>query len=110
MKINVLVVDDDKLANDFFVETLSRDGYKVDTAYSGEEALEKLQERPFDIMLSDIKMKGMDGIELLENANGLQSGLISIMVTAFGTVENAVKAMKLGAHDFLLKPVTPEAL
>ncbi len=110
MKINILVVDDDKLANDFFRETLTRAGYKVDTAFSGEEAIEKIDNMPYDIMVTDIRMKAMDGIELLEKAISVQSDLISIMVTAYGTVENAVKAMKLGAHDFLLKPVTPEAL
>ncbi|MFH2036998.1 MAG: sigma-54 dependent transcriptional regulator [Candidatus Zixiibacteriota bacterium] len=110
MKINILVVDDDQLANDFFNEVLVREGYKVETAFSGEEALEKINDMPFDIMISDIRMKGMDGIKLLERAVKIQPQLITIMVTAYGTVDNAVKSMKLGAHDFLLKPVTPEAL
>jgi DNA-binding NtrC family response regulator len=110
MKINVLTVDDEKIANEFFVETLSRAGYIVEPAYSAEEALEKLKDRPFDIIVSDIRMKGMDGIELLEEARKLQPDVVVILVTAYGTVEIAVRAMKLGAYDFLLKPVSPDAL
>ncbi|UCD95211.1 MAG: sigma-54-dependent Fis family transcriptional regulator [Candidatus Zixiibacteriota bacterium] len=110
MKINILTVDDEKIANDFFVETLSRAGYIVEPAYSAEEALEKLKDRPFDIVVSDIRMKGMDGIELLEEARKLQPDVVFIVVTAYGTVEIAVRAMKLGAYDFLLKPVSPDAL
>jgi two-component system response regulator AtoC len=110
MKINILTVDDEKIANDFFVETLTRAGHHVVPAYSAEEAIEKLKDRQFDVVVSDIRMKGMDGIELLEEARKLQSDLVVIMVTAYGTVEIAVKAMKLGAYDFLLKPVSPDAL
>lgn len=110
MKINVLVVDDDKLANDFFTETLRRAGYNVESAFSSEEAIDKINDKLFDILVTDIRMKGMDGIELLEKAKQIQSEMVVIMVTAYGTVENAVRAMKLGAYDFLLKPVSPEAL
>jgi len=110
MKINILVVDDENLANDFFCETLTRAGYNVDSAFSGEEALGLINDKPFDILVTDFKMKGIDGITLLREALKIQPDLIAIMVTAYGTIESAVKAMKFGAYDFLLKPVSPEAL
>ncbi len=110
MKINILVVDDENLANDFFCETLTRAGYNVDSAFSGEEALGLINDKPFDILVTDFKMKGIDGITLLREALKIQPDLIAIMVTAYGTIESAVKAMKIGAYDFLLKPVSPEAL
>ena len=110
MKINVLVVDDDKLANEFFTATLKRVGYNVESVYSAEDAIEAMNDKPFEIMVSDIRMKGMDGIALLAQAKKLQPQIIVIMITAFGTVENAVKAMKLGAYDYLLKPASPDAL
>nr|MBN2276255.1 sigma-54-dependent Fis family transcriptional regulator [candidate division Zixibacteria bacterium] len=110
MKINVLAVDDDKLANEFFTETLKRAGYEVTSAFSAEEALQEIENKPFDIVVSDIRMKNMDGIELLQKARQLQPEMVVILVTAYGTVENAVRAMKLGAYDFLLKPVSPDAL
>jgi len=110
MKINILAVDDDKLANEFFTETLKRAGYNVESAFSAEEAVDILGERQFEIMVTDIRMKNMDGIELLQKAREIQPELVTIMVTAYGTVENAVRAMKLGAYDFLLKPVSPDAM
>jgi two-component system response regulator AtoC len=110
MKLNVLVVDDDQIVNEFIAETLGRVGYQVDASYSGEEGLEKIKDKPYDILISDIKMKGMDGIALLQKSLEVQPELTAIMITAYGTVENAVKAMKLGAYDYLLKPISPDAL
>jgi len=110
MKLNILVVDDDKLVNDFITETLTRSGHTVGSALSAEEALERIAERPYDLMVSDIKMKGMDGIALLAEARKTCPEMMAIMITAYGTVENAVKAMKMGAYDYLLKPVSPDNL
>ncbi|UCD17937.1 MAG: sigma-54-dependent Fis family transcriptional regulator [Candidatus Zixiibacteriota bacterium] len=110
MKLNILVVDDDRLVNDFLTETLTRGGHTVDSALSAEEALLRIQETPYDLMISDIKMKGMDGISLLQRAKKYVPELVAIMITAYGTVENAVKAMKLGAYDYLLKPVSPDSI
>ncbi|MEW6413041.1 MAG: sigma-54 dependent transcriptional regulator [Candidatus Zixiibacteriota bacterium] len=110
MKYSVLVVDDDKLVNDFLVETLRRSGYDCKPVYSGEEALTVLKERGFDIVLADLKMKEMDGISLLKHAKQLYPEIVYIIMTAYGTVETAVKAIKLGAYDFLLKPVLPETI
>ncbi len=110
MKFSVLVVDDDKLVNDFVVESLNRAGYNCQTVMSGEEAIIELEEAPFDVILLDLKMKGMDGIETLKQIKKLRPDTQVIMMTAFGTVETAVRAMKFGAADFLLKPVSPETL
>ncbi len=110
MKYSVLVVDDDELVNEFLVETLQRSGYSVQTALSGEVGLEKFKADHFDIVLSDLKMPGMNGIELLEQIKRINNSVTFVLMTAFGTVETAVKAIKNGAHDFLLKPVLPETL
>lgn len=110
MKMNILVVDDDKLANEFFTVTLKRAGYNVDAVYSGEDAFDAVSAGTYDIVVTDLKMKGMDGIELLKSVRKIQPETVVILVTAYGTVENAVRAMKIGAYDFLLKPVTPDAL
>ncbi len=110
MKINILVVDDEKLANDFFVEVLTRAGYEVESVFSAEDALVRLNNKSYDLMLSDIRMKNMDGIQLLQKARQLHPEMIVIMITAYGTIENAVKAMRLGAYDYLLKPASPDAL
>ncbi|UCG61950.1 MAG: sigma-54-dependent Fis family transcriptional regulator [Candidatus Zixiibacteriota bacterium] len=110
MNYTVLVVDDDKLVNEFLVETLQRCGYDCCAVYSGEEALTLLKKRQFDIILADLKMKEIDGITLLKHARELYPDVVYIIMTAYGTVETAVKAIKLGAYDFLLKPVLPETI
>ncbi len=110
MKFSVLVVDDDKLVNDFIHETLTRAGYECIPVFSGEEALEKIKNQSFDIVLTDLKMREMDGIALLEHCRRLSPDTRVVMMTAYGTVETAVKAIKLGAVDFLLKPVSPDTL
>jgi len=110
MKYSVLVVDDDSLVNELAFETLNRSGYDCRTAHSAEEALAVLNEREADIILSDLRMPGMDGIELLKQIKKLTPDTVVIMITGFGTIETAVRAIKLGAHDFLIKPVVPETL
>jgi len=110
MKHSVLVVDDDSLVNELAYETLHRAGYDCRTAHSAEEALAELNDREADIVLSDLKMPGMDGIELLKQVKKTTPDTIVIMITAFGTIETAVRAIKLGADDFLIKPIVPETL
>jgi len=107
MKFSVLIVDDDKYVNDAVTETVARAGYEAVPAYSGEEALVKLKTQAFDIVLTDLKMHEMDGLAVLEHARRLQPDITVVIMTAYGTVEKAVNAMKMGAYDFLLKPVTP---
>mgnify|MGYP006277909973 CR=1 FL=1 len=110
MKHTVLVVDDDALVNEFLTETLERAGYECYTAASGEEAIERFTERPTDIVLTDLKMPGISGIEVIEKIKSASPETVVVMMTAYGTIETAVKAIKLGAYDFLLKPVLPEPL
>ena len=110
MKYSVLVVDDDTLVSEVLVETITRAGYECLAAHSGEEAIAKFNDRSFDIVLSDLKMQEMDGLALLENIRKLSPETLVVMITAYGTVENAVKAIKKGAYDFLLKPIMPETV
>jgi DNA-binding NtrC family response regulator len=110
MKYTVLVVDDDTLVNEFLTETLERAGYECRAATSGEEAMELFVEKPVDIVLTDLKMPGISGIEVIEQVKNIRPETVVVMMTAYGTIETAVKAIKLGAYDFLLKPVLPEPL
>lgn len=85
-------------------------GYIVKTAVNGEDALQQLEEQSFDLMLLDLKMPGMDGVEVLAQANERHPDVKIIMVTAHGTVDNAVEAMKIGAMDFIQKPFAPQEI
>ncbi len=85
-------------------------GYVVDTASSGFEALDKLEKYPFQLLLVDIKMPKMDGIELLEKVKTEYPDTIVVIITAYGSIESAVKAMRIGASDYLLKPFKPDQL
>ena len=105
----ILIVDDDKATRDGLQLALDRD-YEIILAESGDKALSVLAQNKIDIMLCDIRMPGMDGLTLLQKALAKQSGLISILLTAYGSVETAVEAMKLGAYDFLTKPLNLDYL
>jgi signal transduction histidine kinase len=84
--------------------------FEIESAASGEEALERLHDESFDLMLLDYKMEGMNGLEVLERLRGDPRDMLVIMVTAFATIETAVKATKIGAFDFITKPFTPAEL
>ncbi|MFC1453342.1 sigma-54-dependent transcriptional regulator [Verrucomicrobiota bacterium] len=106
----ILVVDDDKNTRDGLSRALRRD-YEILLAESGEKGLELLHGRgDVDILLSDVRMPGMDGITLVQRALAWQPGLICILLTAYGNLETSVEAMKKGAHDFLMKPVNLDHL
>ena len=110
MRYSVLVVDDDKYVNEYVTETVTRAGFDVQAAFSGEEAVKKFEHRSFDIVLTDLKMHEMDGMALLEHIKQLSPDTVVVIMTAYGTVEKAVSAIKKGAYDFLLKPVTPDTV
>lgn len=110
MKYTVLIVEDDTLVNDFLVEAVQRAGYDCKAVFSGEEAVVEFAQRSYDIVLTDLKMKAMDGLTLIGKLKKQNPSTVIVMMTAYGTVETAVKAIKLGAYDFLLKPVLPETL
>jgi DNA-binding NtrC family response regulator len=106
----VLVVDDDSLMKDFLHEALGRSNYFVDLASTGEEALEKIKDKDYDIILSDIRMPSMSGMELLKATKEYLPDTKVVMMTAYGTVENAVEAMKLGAFDYVMKPFSADEI
>lgn len=110
MAFTILIVDDEKNIRFTLEQCLSGEDTETALAENGEEALRLLSERPFDLTLLDIKMPGITGMETLERIReaGLRTDVI--MMTAYGTVENAVEAMKLGALDFISKPFTPEEI
>jgi len=110
MKAKVLVVDDEKTARKSLVEILRLEGYQVTSAETGEEALRHLNEETFDLMLLDIRMPGMDGLEVLRQANGIAPDCKVILLTAHGSLETAIEALRQGAHDYLLKPAAPDEI
>lgn len=101
----VLVVDDEATTRLSLAELLRLEGYDVSIAASGEEALEVIARNPpFDLMVLDIKMPGMDGLQLTEAVQQRSPDTVIILLTAFGTLETAIQALRRGAHDYLLKP------
>ncbi len=104
----ILVVDDERDICRALEFLLSREGYKVVTAYSGQDALKKIEAEEFDLVITDLKMEGISGMEVLERAVVLRPNLIVVIMTAFGTVESAVEAMKKGARDYIVKPFINE--
>ncbi|MFH2050665.1 MAG: sigma-54 dependent transcriptional regulator [bacterium] len=110
MKYSVLVVDDDPLVNEMMMETIKRLNYDVKSVFSGEEANAVLNEKTYDIVLTDLKMDEISGIDLLRKIKQNNSETVVVLMTAFGTIEHAVKAIKFGAYDFLIKPVIPDTI
>lgn len=103
-KNRILVVDDETSMRELLAIMLRREGYHVDEASDGGIALEKLQEAEFDLVISDIQMPRVNGIELLRNIREQSIDVVVMMITAFSTTEQAVEAMKLGAYDYITKP------
>jgi two-component system, NtrC family, response regulator len=106
----ILIVDDEKNYPLILSAILEEEGYETLTANSGREALEKLSNSDVDLVLTDMKMPSMDGIELLEKIKTIDSELPVIMMTAYGTVEKAVEAMQKGAYNYILKPFDNDSL
>jgi len=101
----ILVVDDEATTRVSLAEVLRLDGYEVVTAANGEDALETVSSQPvFDLVILDLKMPGMDGLQLTEAVQKLSPATVIILLTAFGTLETAIQAIRRGAHDYLLKP------
>jgi len=109
-KLRIMVVDDEKIVRESLYHWFKREGHSAETAASGLEALEKLERAPFDVLFVDIKMPKMDGLEVLRRVKEGYPDTIVIIITAYGSVESAVEAMKFGAHDYLLKPFKPDQL
>ena len=110
MPQTILVVDDEPLNLDLLEQELSDLGYAVDKASGGRAALEQLAQKPIELVLLDYQMPGMNGIEVLNEIKKKDPALPVIIITAYGTIERAVEAIKSGADDFITKPFDPDHL
>jgi two-component system NtrC family response regulator len=108
--VRILLADDDQSVRRVFQFKLEKQGHDVTTATDGTDALERLKEARFEVMVSDIRMPGIDGIELLERARDVQPDLKIVLITAHGTVDQAVEAVKRGAFDYITKPFDDDKL
>ena len=106
----ILIVDDELIMRESLAGWLERDGHLVQTSPSGEDALEKLKETRFDILLVDIKMEGMSGLDVLRHMKESDPDVAVVMITAYGSIPTAIEAMKNGAYDYMLKPFDPNEL
>ena len=106
----ILVVDDDQGMRDYLEIMLSREGYDVDTAPGGKEALTLCRKRKFDLVITDLKMSGMNGVDLLKSLKEVSPESMTILITGYASGETAVAAMKEGAYDYLEKNFEPDDL
>ena len=106
----ILVIDDDKAILQACRSILEDAGYEVEVASDGREGLERLRQKLYDLALVDLKMPGMSGIEVLQEATAIHSELVTIIFTAYGTIESAVEATKKGAFNYITKPFTSKQL
>jgi DNA-binding NtrC family response regulator len=109
-RTRILIVDDEEIVRESLSAWLEKDGYTLATAQDGETALERVRNERWSILLVDLKMPGIDGLQVLEQARKLQPDAAAVIMTAYATVDSAVEAMKLGAYDYLVKPFDPEEL
>jgi response regulator RpfG family c-di-GMP phosphodiesterase len=107
-RARILVVDDERVIREILSEFLSLEGFSVHTVEDGEKALTELRLRPYDLVITDLKMPRVSGLQLLERVEAERLGALTVLMTGFGTVETAIEAMKKGAYDYLLKPFKVE--
>jgi DNA-binding NtrC family response regulator len=103
-KARILVVDDEEGMCEFLLYLLEGEGYEVDVAHSGDQALAKVEETAFDLILADIKMPGIDGLEMLRHIREADEETVVIVMTGYSSLESAIKAIKYDASDYLTKP------
>ncbi len=106
----ILVIDDDEAMRDSCRQVLAKDGYRAETAMDGAEGLEKAQELKPDVVLVDLKMPGMSGMDVILKLREIDKNIIPIVITGYASIESAVEAMKRGAYDFIPKPFPPDRL
>jgi DNA-binding NtrC family response regulator len=106
--IRILIVDDELIVRESLGNWLKEEGYSVDTSENGQNALEKIKSQGRDLVIADVKMPGMDGIELLEKCKKLDPDLQVLVMTAYASIDTAVQAMRKGAFDYIVKPFNPE--
>lgn len=110
MKAKILIIDDEELVRESLGEILRLEGYTVEAAESGEVALQRLEEEPFDLLLLDLKMPGIDGVEVMHTVFKNYQDTKVILLTGHGSMESAIEALRSGANDYLLKPVQTREL
>ena len=108
--IKILIVDDEASIRDALTQWFKLDGFNVSSAEDANAALLKLQQGPWDIVMLDIKMPGIDGRELQRRIKKIDKNIITIMITAFASVETSIQALKEGAFDYIVKPVDPDEM
>ena len=109
-EVRILVVDDELIVRESLSNYLREDGYEAIPEERGEEALRKIEAENWNILFVDLKMPGMDGLEVLRQAKKIKEDLPVIIITAYATIDSAVQAMKDGAYDYIVKPFDPEAI
>jgi DNA-binding response OmpR family regulator len=107
MKSNILVVDDEPVARQSLTDILRLEGHNVASAPNGQAAVEFVRTHPMDLMIVDLRMPGMDGLEVIQVVNQISPETEVILLTAFGSTETAIQALRLRIHDYLLKPASP---
>jgi DNA-binding NtrC family response regulator len=107
---NILIIDDDKYILNVFLRILQRQGYTVDTTETGQEALEKLADKKYDLAIIDVKLPDTNGTDLISKINSIQPEMIKIVFTGYPSLEDATKVMNHGATAYLVKPVKSEEL
>lgn len=106
----ILVVDDDPIARDVVFSILSQEGYYVVSAKDGFEAIDVIRKENFDMLITDLVMPGIDGIELIKSSLKINPELATVIITAYGTLDSALKAIDLGAYDYITKPFKIEEI
>ena len=101
----IMVIDDEKIVGDMAKLSLEQEGYTVETFLNGESALDRLGKQKFDVVVTDLKMKGIDGMEILRTVKRLYPDTKVIMITAFANLDTAIEALRGDVHDFFPKPV-----
>jgi len=104
-KYQIMVIDDEKIVGDMAKRSLEQEDYEVEVFLNGETALARLKEKPFDVVITDLKMKGIDGLEILRTVKQFYPKTVVIMITAFANLDIAIEALRDDVHDFFPKPV-----
>ena len=110
MKSHILVVDDEPVARQSLTDILRLEGYTVNSVPNGQAAVEYVRTHPVELMIVDLRMPGMDGLEVVQVVNQVSPETEVVLLTAFGTTESAIQALRLRIHDYLLKPAPPAAV
>ncbi len=108
--LGILVVDDELIVRESLTKWFREDGFRVENAGDAPAALKKLRSGSWNLILADIRMPGMDGLELMQRAKAIHPGIVVIIITAYATVDTAVRALKEGAYDYVTKPIDPDYL